>query len=81
MDDVEPKEESSGSGIKRDREEGEGDMDIAIVENLVDEWFGEIREVCDKTLEDEKEMETAWDDVHGGDLPIKDVRAARKEEI
>ena len=61
MDDEEPKERSSGSGIKRDRDEGEGDMDIAIVESLVDEWIGEIQEVCDKTLEEEKGMETAWD--------------------
>ena len=34
-------------------------------------------------MEEEREEEEmgAWDDVHGGDLPVKEVKAARKEEI
>ena len=65
-----PKEISSGSEIKRDRDrkdkDEEGNVNIAIVEPLVEEWVTEIQEICDKEIAEEKEMDTAWDYVHGG---------------
>ena len=41
-----------------------------------------MREIEELGVEGEfgEEEGMAWDDVHGGDLPIEGVRAARKEE-
>ena len=39
--------------------------------------FGKIKSVMNK---DEGEQE-AWDDVKGGELPMEEVRVARKEEV
>ena len=52
VDDEEPKTTSSGSGIKRDRDEEGGDMDISIVESLVENWVTEIQELCDEGIEE-----------------------------
>eukprot|EP00973_Karenia_brevis_P002854 387478-Karenia_brevis.AAC.1 len=30
---------------------------------------------------DEDDLGWAWDDVHGGEIPLKFVKAARKEEV
>ena len=81
---------SSGQVREEDRHE---DMDIAQVEELVDLWINEVQAVgfkdegdilevegpCDSDVEEE--ICKAWDDVHGGDLPMKDVQRSRKEEV
>ena len=71
-------EPASSSGKKRSLE-GDEDVDIDLVEvvNLIREWVIEIKSVMKK---DEGEQE-AWDDVKGGELLIKEVKAARKEEV
>ena len=83
---------SSSRDLKRERDVEE-DMDITRVANLVDEWVAEVKgcmigeeiDVCETPYIDddgvEEEILRAWDDVHGGDLPIKKVIEARKEEI
>ena len=40
-----------------------------------------VHEVNSAAIEEEEEEVGAWDDVHGGDLPIGKVREARKEEV
>jgi hypothetical protein len=78
---------SSSGGVKGEKRnlETDGTMDedaveIDRVEVLVEEWVKEIQDVG--VEEDEEDEATgAWDDVHGGDLPLKDVVAARKEEV
>ena len=42
-----------------------------------------IQNICEESLgpENEFENEGAWDDVHGGELPVDLVRSARKEEV
>ena len=41
-----------------------------------------IRGVQDAAIEgDLVEQPSAWDDVHGGQLPIAEVKAARQEEV
>ena len=62
------------------RIEKEMDVDIGQVEVLVDEWISEIQALGIEEDVDE-DVAGAWDDVHGGDLPLKDVKAARREEV
>ena len=35
----------------------------------------------EEEAENDLDMGNAWDDVNGGELPLKEVRSARKEEI
>ena len=71
---------------KMDLEIKEEEMDIdpieiARVEVLVEEWALEIQNFVKEEPEENPEMNEAWDDVNGGELPLEDVTAARKEEI
>ena len=64
-----------------DMEEQSQAMDTNDVEvlDLVGKWIAEVQA---EMLEDEEgDLATAWDDVHGGDLPIEAVRDARAEEV
>ena len=56
------------------------EYEINQVECLIEKWFEEIDAVGVKE-EEEEDMTGAWDDVHGGDLPVGLVREARKEEV
>ena len=57
-------------------------------ENL-ENWVSEIKMDMDERGEEERikmeiaeeDYETAWDDVHGGEIAVKDLRKARKEEV
>ena len=40
----------------------------------------EIQQAMDEPDEEDGDLWEAWDDVHGGELPIEDVKDARKEE-
>ncbi len=62
---------------------GEGKMSVDELPRSIEVWVNEVGDAGEEE-EDEKNMQImqeAGDDVHGGDLPIKDVKAARKEEI
>jgi len=78
-------------GLKRDLEENR-DIDIQQVERFIGEWVEEYQSgqmICE--VEDDGEIDEesktddllldAWDDVHGGALPFREVKSARKEEI
>ena len=56
-------------------------IEIARVEGLVEEWALEIQNFVKEEPEENPEMNEAWDDVNGGELPLEDVTATRKEEI
>ena len=63
---------------------GTQEMCIDQVMDLVNKWICEVEDsMREQDQEDEGEEGTdyAWDDVHGGELPSKDVRAAREEEV
>ena len=48
----------------------------------IETWIQEIRMVLEQKMElEEEEERTAWDDVKGGKLNVKDVEAARREEV
>eukprot|EP00973_Karenia_brevis_P076515 10629804-Karenia_brevis.AAC.1 len=52
----------------------------------MDEWIQEIEGVVKESQDflekwDEEDSEEAWDDVHGGDLPIELVKESRREEV
>ena len=48
----------------------------------IETWIQEIRMVVEQEMElEEEEERTAWDDVKGGKLNVKDVEAARREEV
>ena len=47
------------------------------VVGLIGDWVSEVQSVMSR---DEGEQE-AWDDVKGGELPIEEVRVARKAEV
>ena len=73
-----PGEPASSSGTKRPIEgDVEVDIDLVGVVSLIGDWVSEVQSVMKK---DEGERE-AWDDVEGGELPIEEVRVARKEEV
>ena len=67
----------SGKRSREDEEEAE-EMDTNGVWEKIDGW---VCEVVEDMREEEFEDEIAWDDVHGGELPLKEVIAARKEEV
>ena len=74
---------SSGDGKRKaeaqDVDEVTEEVNINEVVTLVDSW---VQEVKDGMLDyDENSDSLAWDDVHGGDLPVKLVREARLEEV
>ena len=73
-------------------EESDIEIDICQVECLVGEWMAEIglqgleKYGAIELKEEESVGEPlgdweAWDDVHGGALPIEEVRKAQKEEV
>ena len=64
-------------GIRQVEEDVEVEIGRVEIEGLVDEWVKEVQSVMDVGL---GKCE-AWDDVKGGDLPIEEVREARKEEV
>ena len=48
----------------------------------MERWVQEIGKAVEEQVEvDEEEELSAWDDVRGGRLNVKDVTAARKEEV
>ena len=59
----------------------EGDVDVEVdfveVVNVIGDWFTEVQSVMKKDVGEQE----AWDDVEGGELLIKEVKAARKEEV
>ena len=75
-----------------EEEESDEEIDIHKLECLVGEWVAEVesqgfeKDEAVELEEDESIGEPlgdweAWDDVHGGVLPIEEVRRARKEEV
>ena len=55
-------------------------VEVDLVEARVEEWVKEIQEIGIE----EEEMEDfgeAWDDAHGGELPIAGVQNARPEDV
>ena len=69
-------------------EDDEVAMNIDQVEVLVDEWVREVQACGIEEgpwegvgVEDESMQQEAWGDVHGGDLPLEKVVAARAEEV
>ena len=77
-------------GYKRGRDpdgDGEGrdssDTVVQLVEiqDLIGDWVTEIQQVQAEELEEDMNLEKAWDDVKGGELPIEKVKEARKEEV
>eukprot|EP00973_Karenia_brevis_P049396 6852732-Karenia_brevis.AAC.1 len=66
-------------------------MTISLIERdeleaRVDRWIQEIEEVIRDSQEDlrdleEEELGGAWDDVHGGEIPLKLVKESRREEV
>lgn len=48
--------------------------------DLCTEWIAEMKDHCAQHME-ELESGYAWDDVHGGDLPMGEVEEARREEV
>jgi hypothetical protein len=66
---------------KEDKGE-EGDVDMGSAQGLVEAWVCEVvNEMGDVEEEDHEGDELAWDDVHGGELPIEEVKKGRKEEV
>ena len=59
------------------------EMSVDEVSRLVEAWANEVKDAGE--VEEDEEgmgmMQEAWDDVPGGELPIKEVKAARREEI
>ncbi len=68
-------------GIKRGAEEEEKqDVDVDVIGPRIIQWINEIRIDVDEQEEDLRySLESAWDDVNGGFLDMKDVKAARGE--
>ena len=87
-------EQDRGQGMVdvAEGEESDSEIDIGQVECLVGEWVAlielqglekdgaiELRE--EESVGDPFGVWEAWDDVHGGALPIEEVRKAQKEEV
>ena len=48
----------------------------------IERWVEEIHDAVSNEVQAEEDQEwDAWDDVKGGWLNVKDVKAARKEEV
>ncbi len=81
----EKKRRREGEEEERKVERRVEEIEVAQVMMEVDEWVREVTEAFQvsqvREEEDVEAMWGAWDDVHGGDLPIELVRAARKEEV
>ena len=63
----------SGSGVQRDVEQPDeemGEINYVEVENLIGEWVMEVQQLQAEEKEEEENIEKAWDDVRGGELPI-----------
>eukprot|EP00973_Karenia_brevis_P014762 2015419-Karenia_brevis.AAC.1 len=81
-------QEVRGGGLKRRRiERTIGKVERFDIEEKIDKWIQEIKEVVDESsryleeLEEEEELGGAWDDVHGGETQLKLVKESRKEEV
>ena len=63
-------------------ESPEVEMSIDEVSRLIEVWVNEVSNAGEgeEYEENMQIMQEAWDDVHGGELPIEDVKAARKDE-
>ena len=48
---------------------------------LAEEWIAGIEAEIEGEIHGDEEEGGAWDDVHGGMLPLKEVEAARREEV
>ena len=50
---------------------------------LIEVWVNEVWDAGEGEEDEENMqiMQEAWDDVHGGELPIGKVKAAREEEV
>ena len=64
-----------------DLEETGGDVEINQVISELEQWVMEIREVGLEEETSEEDQGEAWDDVHGGVLPLDGVKEARMEEV
>ena len=62
---------------------GEDKMSVDKVSRLVEAWVNEVANAGEGGEEEEniQIMQEAWDDVHGGALPIGEVKVARGEEV
>ena len=76
---------NSGELVAPDPEGSVETQDLTGMCSLVEDWIDEIQQVQEEgwRVEDESDdaLTGAWDDVHGGDLPLREVQAARKEEV
>ena len=62
---------------------GEDKMSVDEVSRLVEVWVNELGE-AGEGKEEKKNMQImqeAWDDVNGGELPMREVKAARGEKV
>jgi hypothetical protein len=50
-----------------------------VEKGFMEEWIAEIEAEIEGEIQENEEG--AWDDVHGGTLPLQDVEAARREEV
>ena len=86
-----PESTEPSQTLKRELED-DRDIDIQQVQCFIGEWVEEYQSgqmICevedDGEIDEESKMEDllleAWDDVHGGALPFREVKSARKEEI
>ena len=71
-------EESELNRVEEDVEEKFECKEVVI--GLVEQWIQEIEGVKWEEVECE-EVVGAWDDVHGGELPLEKVKEARSEEV
>ena len=82
------REPASGSGVQRDvepQDELMGEINYVEIEDLIGEWVAEVQELQVQEVQvdewGEDDMQKAWDDMKGGELPMAKVREARKEEV
>jgi len=74
----------SNMASSSDQHTRDTEMSIGQVMCLVDQWVCKIEEAMqdlESSDHEDNQWIEAWDDVHGGELPIKEVEAARKEEV
>eukprot|EP00973_Karenia_brevis_P090251 12401657-Karenia_brevis.AAC.1 len=70
-------QEVKGGGLKRRRiDRTIGKVERFDIEEKIDKWIQEIKEVVDESSRymeelEEEELGGAWDDVHGGEIPLK----------
>ena len=59
------------------------EVDVSAVErDLITSWVQEVQDAMPDEAKDDGFLDPeAWDDVHGGVLPIELVREARQEEV